>query len=448
MSMKYYQIAEIGAFKLKKGMIRNMNVREKILDLFERKQEKRENAITADALLASLISGDMVTREKALGIPSLAACVEYITNKIATLPIKLYSETDNTVREIKDDYRVKLLNDETGDTLDAYQMKKAFLADVLLAGNGFIYINKERNTVKSLHYVDEKSVSVTANNDPIFKQNDIYVNGKQYRNFEFIKVTRNTINGTTGVGVIGQSKDIIAVAYNALIFENNLVKNGGNKKGFLKSTKRLSPETLEDMKRTWAGLYANNQNNMMILNDGIDFAESSNSSVEMQLNQNKVTNANEICKLFNLSAKIISGTATDEENAGAVKAAIVPLLVSMETALNKDLLLEKEKGGFYFSVDTKELLKGDIEKRYRAYEIAVRSHFMQVDEVRYAEDLPALGLDFITLGLNDVLYYPKSKEIYTPNTNKTVSTETGIVSKDEATTEIDLTKKGGATNEN
>jgi hypothetical protein len=97
----------------------------------------------------------------------------------------------------------------------------------------------------------------------------------------------------------------------------------------------------------------------------------------------------------------------------------LPILKAFEAALNKDLLLESEKGSFYFAFDTKELLKGDMLKRYQAYEIAIKNGFMQWDEVRYQEDLEPYGLDFIKLGLQDVLYNLKTKEIYTPNTNKT-----------------------------
>ena len=43
---------------------------------------------------------------------------------------------------------------------------------------------------------------------------------------------------------------------------------------------------------------------------------------------------------------------------------------------------------------------------------------MQIDEVRYAEDLDPLGLTWIKLGLKDVLYDPKSRTVYTPNTNQ------------------------------
>ena len=36
----------------------------------------------------------------------------------------------------------------------------------------------------------------------------------------------------------------------------------------------------------------------------------------------------------------------------------------------------------------------------------------------YLEDLEPLGLNFIKLGLQDVLFNPETKQIYTPNTNQ------------------------------
>lgn len=48
--------------------------------------------------------------------------------------------------------------------------------------------------------------------------------------------------------------------------------------------------------------------------------------------------------------------------------------------------------------------------------LALDANFMQIDEVRYAEDMEPLGLDWIRLGLQDVLYNPKTGELFTPNT--------------------------------
>jgi hypothetical protein len=49
---------------------------------------------------------------------------------------------------------------------------------------------------------------------------------------------------------------------------------------------------------------------------------------------------------------------------------------------------------------------------------------MQIDEIRARENLPAFGLDFIKLGLQDVLYYPKDHKIYTPNMNQMADLDT------------------------
>ena len=70
----------------------------------------------------------------------------------------------------------------------------------------------------------------------------------------------------------------------------------------------------------------------------------------------------------------------------------------IEAALNKTILLEKEKEAFYFAFDTKELLKGEMNERFLAYKTALDANFMQIDEVRYADDLDPLGLIWIKLG--------------------------------------------------
>jgi HK97 family phage portal protein len=383
---------------------------------FKKKEETRMTL--EEFLLSSAILPDDITLEQALNIPTVLACVEMISKTIAMLPVKLYSELDGKVTEIKDN-RVDLLNDDTGDTLDGYQFKKAMVTDYLLEGASYAYINRERNKIKSLHYIEHRHVSVVVNLDPIFKSHDIRINAEPYRDFEFIKLIRNTKDGVTGRGIIKENQKILSVAYNTLVYENNLVKTGGNKRGFLKSAKKLTETAMDALKLAWKNLYGDTDENMIILNEGMEFQEASNTSVEMQLNENKKSNAMEICKLFNVPYRMLEGGATEEDNNNYTKNCILPILKANETALNKELLLSKEKGSFYFATDTKEFMKGDLLKRYQAYEIAIKNGFLQWDEVRYAEDYEPYDLNFIKLGLQDVLFNPTTKEIYTPNTDKT-----------------------------
>ena len=58
-----------------------------------------------------------------------------------------------------------------------------------------------------------------------------------------------------------------------------------------------------------------------------------------------------------------------------------------------------------------------MKERFEAYKTGIDANVLQIDEARYLENLEPLGLQYIKLGLADVLYDPKTKEIYTANTN-------------------------------
>ena len=381
--------------------------------------EKTEIGAGEDALLRSILAADCMTRDQAMNVPAFGACVNKIAETISTIPIRLYKLVDGKLEEVKDDERPRCLNDDTGDTLDGVQFKRALVRDYLTGKGGYAFINRTGNQIRSLHYVRESEVSFLFTSDPIFKDYDIMIQGTKYKPFEFLKVLRNTEDGRSGRSVVDENSEVLSVVYHSLKYEKNLVKTGGNKKGFVKSAKKLAEPAIKALKAAWCRLYQNNTENVVILNEGLEFQEASNTSVEMQLNENKKTNSDEICKLFNMPPAMINGGATEQDKTNFVQYCLNPILKEFECALNRDLLLESEKGSYYFAADTSELTKGDIEKRFRAYETASKNGFMQIDEIRLKENLPPLGLDFVRLGLQDVLYDPGTKQFYMPNMNQT-----------------------------
>lgn len=380
-------------------------------------EERADIEPPTDAVLISALLGTTtIDRNTALNIPTVNSCIEYIANTISMLPIKLYREQNGEVTEIKEDYRLKLLNDDTGDTLTAVQFWKAMLRDYFLDKGAYAYINRRLNRIESVHYVDCSHVGILKNADPIFKRYDILVNGKKYYPFEFFKLLRKTKDGCRSIPITEESDMILSVAYSTLAFEETIVKKGGNKKGFLTTENKLDEEAIARVKAAWKKLYSNNTDNVVVLNKGMDFKESSNTSVEMQLDERKKTNAKEICKLFNVPSSIIEGTATEKDYIYGFTVACMPVIADIQCSLNRDWLLESEKGSYYFAIDTKEMTKGDIKTRYEAYKLGIEANFIQPDEARYMEDMKPLGLNFIKMGLDSVLFNPKTKEVYTPNT--------------------------------
>ena len=382
---------------------------------FRNKNQEQENEIrqSDDLILKSFLSEDTISECEAMNIPAVSKCVNLIADTVSMIPIKLYKEEflngKRKTVEVEDE-RCDLFNLDTKDTLDGVQFKRALVRDYLLFGGAYAYIKKRRNTVKSLNYVSFENVHIIENFDPIFKDYNILISGQSYKPFEFLKVLRSTKDGANGIGIINQNQELLKVAYLTLKFEQSLVSTGGSKKGFIKSEKKITKEAMDSLKRAWRELYCNTENNVIVLNDNLDFKEASNTSTEMQLNENKNSINNSILDIF--------GVPTDWNWETFIKTAVMPILSAIECALNRDLLLEKEKKSFYFAFDTKQVTKGDIKTRFEAYKTALDSNLMQIDECRYMEDLEPLGLNFIKLGLQDVLFNPQTKEVYTPNTNK------------------------------
>lgn len=389
--------------------------------LFRRREKEKpenrekvlgESGTISDVLLTAIMRGEHITRAQALTIPTIAANVDFITSIIASMPIKLYKRTKGKVEEVTNDDRVTFLNSDTGDTLDAFQMKQSFVEDYLLDKGGYIYIKRIRNRVAGLYYVEPQYVVINYNSDPVNKSYTVFVGDKQYKPWEFIKLLRRTTTGAYGIGIIAEINDALATAFQTQLYQLGLVKTGGNKRGFLKSERKLGKEEIDALKQAWRNLYANNNENVVVLNNGIDFKEASNNSVELQLNQSIRSLADQFDKIFHIYPNFYD----------TFKLGIYPIIKAFETALNRDLLLEKEKGKYFFETDVKEIVKANIKERYEVYKLAKECGFMTKNEMRRAENMnEVIGLDVVDVGLGAVLYDTKRHVYYTPNTDTTAT---------------------------
>lgn len=364
-----------------------------------------------DVLLQALLNSETITRDKVMTLPLVNSAVDFISSTIASMPVKLYKQRQGKVEEITDDNRTRYLNSDTGDTLDGYQLKKAMVSDYLLGKGGYCYIQRERNEVTGLFYVSDQNITVMLySNDAIHKDYQLLVNAQSYEQFDFIKLLRNTKDGASGVGLTVEVSRALETAYQTLLYQLGMVSTGGNKRGFLKAQRRLAQDEIDTLKRAWRNLYGNgNRENVVVLNNGIEFQEASATAVETQLNESKRTLGDEINSLFHIYPTDFDRT---------FKEAIYPIVKAFETALNRDLLLEKEKKNYFFEFDVKEIIRASLKERYEAYKLAKDTGFMTLNEIRRAENMEWIeGLDVVNVGLSAVLYDVNTHTYYTPNTN-------------------------------
>lgn len=372
-----------------------------------------DTADDVDLGLPSFDASTNVTRKQALSVPAVASALFLISGIIAGIPIKLYRRDGNTITEITDDERTKLLNIETNSILGAFETKQAMINDLIMEGACYCYIGKDGNNATSLQYLPKYRVSVLDNGKLIDRTVLFLVDGNYYDNFNIMRAVRNSNDGVHGRGLLDDNATQISSMYNALVYENGVISKGV-RKGFLKSEGRLTVKALEALKKAWRMMTAKlGTSDVIVLNKGITFESADSTAVENQLNESKQTNADLIYKLFGFTDK----TFTDEKAFNIfVKTTIMPIVNCFVEAINRAMLLETEKGNLYFSLDMNDLLKADMLTRFNAYKTALDSNWINVDEIRQREDLSPMGIDFVSMNLANVFYYPDTKKVYTPNT--------------------------------
>lgn len=386
------------------------------------KREKRstENDVIADVLngLSPLVNGKTITRKQAMSIPVVTKSVNWIASAIASLPIKMYRRTEKGYIEIYDDYRLPLLNNYSGNCMTANDLKRQLLIDLLLDGNGYAYISKRGNVIEKLSYIPTNKLTYTESVDNIDKIVNVWVDGKQVQDYNVFRLVNNTKNGISGVGFISDCQDLLSTILSSLQYENNSISSGV-RRGFLKSKSKLDKDKMDELKQAWKRLTSPSQSDVLVLNAGIEFEDASNTATESQLSQNKTINMHQVLAYFGLPTNFFEGTNSDAYLT-AVRIAVIPIVKQLANALNNYLLLESEKQDLKFDIDTSEILRINANERYNAYQTGLNSGILTIDEVRRMENLPVLDMQYLKLGLGDVLYNIKDGKIFVPNTGAIV----------------------------
>lgn len=403
------------------------------LDFFRKNKSDPETRMLTVEYLSNILSGNDMTESNAMEIPTVASCVEYIGNKVALAPIHLYSRSKDGIQKIENDNRLPLLNEEPSNLFDSVLFRKMLVKDYLLYGVCYAYKKMVGNTITELVYVHPSQVQKTWSDNVLDRQVRYWIQGTEVPEYQIMRIMRQSTDGVNTKGILQINKEELSVAYLQILFGKRIFERNGRKAGFLTAEDKISKEAFADLKEKWPQVYSGQKDASMVLNAGVKFNEMSSSLQEMQVVENKKYDSEKISNLFGLSPSVLNGTATDEQEVNTFENAVLPIITALQNGLNKYLLLEREKKEKFFAFDVDTALMGTMEKRFKVYKIGKEGGWLQVDEIRERENMKKLGLNYITMGLQDVLYDPDTKEIFIPNMAATMKTnEKGGVKIDES----------------
>jgi HK97 family phage portal protein len=391
-----------------------------------------------------------VSEDQALKIPSVVACVELITGSIAQLPVYLYKENDKgEVERVPNDRRIYLLNNEPNTLLNGYNLKKRIAKDYLFYGVSYIKKETARNNVIELNPLDMKYVQVTRYLQDGYKWDaDIVLttygnNGKQkqriFKPIELMMVLKDSEDGVSSEGVLQSGTDILGLALNEIEYTSNILKNGALPIGVIETVNRLSEKAITRLRAGWESLYSGSKNSgkTVILEEGLEYKPISIKPNDMQLVDGRKVTISEIARLFNIPESMINADANkyasnEQNNLYFLQYTLSPIIAAIESALDKSLLLETEKEeGYYFRFDTTEILRTTEKERAEAAGIALKAGYVSLNETRAKFDMHKLDDDYFMWSLGNILYNPKTHDMFVPNMQGSADLDEGPVNMNQ-----------------
>ena len=378
-----------------------------IRSLFGIKEKRDNSSIFSSSLSSSATSNVYVTSKNVTEIPMVNANINYIAGRIAPLKVKLYKKEDGKIVEIKGDVRTRLMNNDCGGVISAYNTKFNMIKDYLIQGRSHIFVERKGLKINSLRYVNPSDVMIMGNNDPIFKEVQYSVMGKPYKDFDFITLA-NTTDGVTFSGLINQNKTLLESAMYMLNNNKVSAKNSNAPKGIIESDIPLGQEELDALKSSWRKFVNSGTEQSFVLNQGLHFQNVGGNNQQNQIVEQQTLLDKQICALFGTSIELINGTANEQVEKGFLRSKLIPLLDKIIEEYNRVLLLESEKlDGYFFAFDLSEISKdASMKDRMEAYKVGLESNILDINTVREIENLPRiLNLDnVLKMNLSDVLF--------------------------------------------
>lgn len=368
-----------------------------------------------------------LTEEEVLKIPTVLAAVELISNSIAQLPIYLYSEgIDGSIIKIKNDSRLRILNESANEYETSQTLKKKLVKDYLLHGRAYILKRYDK-----LFYLEASKMQeelYTEDSVTIAKKSFIY-NG--HRRVELEESEVLVIDSGTN-GLLVTSELILKTALECLTYQNSILKNSAIPLGILKASTRLTEGAINRLRKSWERLYqgTNKSGTTIILEEGLDFQPLSMSPEKIQMHETNKQLISEIARTFSIPESMLNSSANkynslEQNNLNFLQYCVSPIITAIESSLDKSMLLDFEKvNGYYFRFDISELLRTTEKEKIETTVRAMEKGLISINEARAKIDLPRLTDDYFTWNLGSVFYDTETGKMTIPNMGMTLDPKT------------------------
>lgn len=289
------------------------------------------------------------------------AAVNLISNSIAQMP---WSVKSLKGKEVPDNLYLNHLTDNMMNT--RFMMVKNLIKDCLIEGNGYCYIHRDEDGVPyRLQYLAPGMCSAwvdTTNGEVIYRVDTLWKNGF-VDPMDVIHIYMHSRDGLVGRGILDFARNTLMLAGYTNKALTDYMASGMQMEGIIKSTNpgRLSPTQRQDIRTKWKNV----DDNVRVLEAGLDYQQVQSSSKEAELAANRLLNLQEIARFFNISPVLlgdyskISMNTLEALQREFVTHTLAPMIVMLEEELNRKLIYPTDRKKYKFDIDEEYIIQYD-----------------------------------------------------------------------------------------
>ncbi|HCS40388.1 MAG TPA: phage portal protein [Anaerolineaceae bacterium] len=381
-------------------------------------QDSPENSISADeerfwtnssAVMTS--SGARVNSDTALKVSAAWACTRLISETVAMLPHIVYKRLDNGGKERASDHPLyDILHDQPNNRQTSFEFTDMLQMHALLRGSGYAKIKVgPRGPVDKLIPVHpDRVIDVEEVDDDTLRYKILDRGGQinTYTDDEIFELRGLSLDGVKTVSVMTYARESFGLSIAAEHFGAKLFGNYSRPGGFLKHPGHLSEEAQIRLRnQTERMTSGENLHRLGVLEEGMEYQQVTLSPEDSQMLETREFQAEDVCRWFRvpphmvgLTSKATSwGSGIEELSRGYVTFVLMPWLVRWQQLISKDLIIATDQ--YFVEFLTEALLRGDIEKRYSAYNIGRNGGWLATNDIRRPENMnpiPGGDDDYLT----------------------------------------------------
>jgi len=341
-------------------------------------------------------SGMRVTEASALAVSAMFACVRVIAETCASLPLICYERTGKRTKERATDHPLyRLLHDRPNRWQTSFEFREMKFAHLVLRGNFFARIilagPGEVGELVPLH-PDRMRIEQLSTGRLRFHYSPPMAEPQTYSQDDIHYVRGLSLDGVTGISTLTYARNALGLAAAQETSGAAQFKNGLVPPFFLTTPNKMSGDAKKQFRENWRGMHAGAENagNPPVFDQGMEAKALGLTNKDSQWLESRKFEAEEIARFNRMQPHKIGlldrATFSNIEQMAIefVVDTIRPWLVRDEQAMDRDLVDDPDRFFVEYLVDG--LLRGDTPSRYRAYDTAIKGHFMTPNEAREREN--------------------------------------------------------------